>query len=409
MNGASGLEVAGLSNKAAMEAALVERAREMVPVLRERAVQAERERRLPAETDAAFRDAGFYRALQPARYGGLELEYGAQTAFARELGRGCASSAWVGGILASHGWMIGMFPDEAQVEIWGADPDVAIATSFLPVGVVVERRGTAGREGLRIGGRWRFSSGVDWCRWAILLVPVPPPGGEGAPDPVFAIVDLNDCRVEDTWNSAGLNGTGSNDIVVDGIDIPPHRMMYVTALRGDATPGAEANDNFIYRLPLYAVFPFCIIGPALGAARGALETVIEDLGSRRPVSGADLTRLATVHQRIGRATALVDSADAVVAQIRAGINSKGRAGEAFGMEERARYRLNLGHVAQSCCDAVDTLLPLTGGRGLETTHPMQRAWRDVHAVAQHMGLVWDVQTGLYGNVLFGHGSPDPKL
>jgi len=240
-------------------------------------------------------------------------------------------------------------------------------------------------------------------------VPVPPAGGEGPLDPVFALVDLDDCRVEDVWNSAGLAGTGSNDIVVDGIDIPPHRMMSVLALRGDATPGSKANDSYLYRLPLFAVFPFNIIGPALGAARGAVDTVIEDLTSRRSVTGADLTKAGTVHQRIGRATALVDAADAVVAQLRGDITSKGRAGEAFGMEERARYRLNLGHVAQMCCDAVDVLLPLTGGRGMENAHPMQRAWRDVHAVAQHVGLVWDVQTGLYGNVRLGHGSPDPKL
>ena len=95
--------------------------------------------------------------------------------------------------------------------------------------------------------------------------------------------------------------------------------------------------------------------------------------------------------------------------LRSDIVTKGSAGEDYSMQVRARYRLNLGHVAQSCCEAVDELLPLTGGRGLETTHPMQRAWRDVHAVAQHIGLVWDLQTGLYGNVLLGHGSPDPKL
>ena len=155
-----------MSDKAKDEAVLVERAREMVPVLRERAMQAERDRRLPTETDSDFREAGFYRALQPARYGGLELDYGVQTTFARELARGCASSGWVGGILAAHGWMAGMLPDEAQAEIWGENPDVAIATSFLPVGVTVERKG----EGLRLAGRWRFSSGVDYCAWAIALV-----------------------------------------------------------------------------------------------------------------------------------------------------------------------------------------------------------------------------------------------
>lgn len=394
-----------MTDKAAMEADLVARAQAFAPLLAERAREAELSRRMSDETNAEFRDAGFYRALQPARYGGMELDYGAQTAFARELGRTCASSGWVGGILACHGWMGGMFPDEAQGEMWSDDPDVAIATSFLPVGVEVERKG----DSLVIGGRWRFSSGVDHCRWAILLVIVPPEGGEGPPDPVFALVDLADCTVEDAWNSAGLAATGSNDIVVDSVTVPPHRMMRVMDLRGDETPGSVANDSYLYRLPLFAVFPFNIIGPALGAARGALDAVVDDLTSRQSVTGADLSRVATVHQRIGRATALLDASDAVIAQLRTEIISKGQAAEEFTMADRARYRLNLGHVAQSCCDAVDELLPLTGGRGLETSHPMQRAWRDVHAVAHHIGLVWDLQTGLYGNVLLGHGSPDPKL
>lgn len=391
--------------KAEIEAGLVARARNLAPVLAERAMQAERGRRVSEDTDRDFRDAGFYRALQPSRYGGMELDYGVQTAIARELARGCASSGWVGGILACHAWMAGMYPDEAQAEIWGDDPDVAIATSFMPVGVDVERNG----DSLKISGRWRFSSGVDHCGWAILQVMLPPDGGNGPPDPVFALVELSTCRIEDTWNSAGLAATGSNDIVVDSSDIPPHRMMRVLDMRGDATPGSEAHDSYLYRLPLYGVFSFNIIGPALGAARGALDTVVDGMNSHRPVTGADLTRVATVHQRIGKATSLLDASDALVAQLRSEIVAKGNAGEAFSMTDRARYRLNIGHVAQNCCAAVDELLPLTGGRGLETGHPMQRAWRDVHAVAQHIGLVWDVQTGLYGNVLFGHGSPDPKL
>ena len=389
-------------DKAALEAQLVDRARDLGPVLVERARQAELDRRVSKETDRDFREAGFYRALQPARYGGMELDYGAQTAFARELGRSCASSAWVGGILACHGWVAGMFPDQAQGEIWGDDADVAVATSFLPVGVSAERDG----DDLHISGRWRFSSGVDHCGWAVLMVPVPAEGGNGPPDPVFAMVDLAHCKVEDAWNSAGLTASGSNDIVVERAVIPPHRMMRVRDLRGEATPGSDTHGSYLYRLPLFAVFPFNIIGPALGAARGALDAVIADLKSRQSVTGADLSRVATVHQRIGKATALLDAADAVMAQLRGEIVSKGQAGEAFEMAERGRYRLNLEHVAQNCCDAVDELLPLTGGRGLETSHPMQRAWRDVHAVSQH---IWDLQTGLYGNILLGHGSPDPKL
>ena len=391
------------TDKSAAEAALVAAARAMVPALAERARQTELDRRISDETHEEFRVAGFYRSLQPARYGGLELDYGAQTAFARELGRACASSGWVGSILACHGWIAGMFPDEAQAEIWADDPDAAIATSFLPVGATVDKAGNS----LRLSGRWRFSSGVDHCGWAILLVMIP--SDNGPPEALFVLVDLADCTVEEAWNSAGLAATGSNDIVVDAVDVPPHRIVRLLNLRGEETPGSKANGSYLYRLPLFAVFPFNIIGPALGAARGALESVVDDMTTRQSVTGADVTRVATVHQRIGRAPALLAAAAALMDSLRSDIVTKGSAGEDYSMQVRARYRLNLGHVAQSCCEAVDELLPLTGGRGLETTHPMQRAWRDVHAVAQHIGLVWDLQTGLYGNVLLGHGSPDPKL
>ena len=142
-----------VADRALAEAELVEKAKRLAPQLADRARQAELDRRISDQTNTDFRDAGFYRALQPARYGGFELDYGAQTAFSRELGRVCASSAWVAGILACHGWIGGMFPDEAQGEIWSDDVDATIATSFLPVGVEVEGRG----EGIRISGRWRIS------------------------------------------------------------------------------------------------------------------------------------------------------------------------------------------------------------------------------------------------------------
>tara|TARA_Y100001936_G_C16094045_1_gene689892 strand:+ start:14678 stop:15445 length:768 start_codon:yes stop_codon:yes gene_type:complete len=255
LNIQSEIEPVGASKRLEEESALIESARAMIPVLKERALQAERDRCIPKETDAEFREAGFYRALQPARHGGLQLDYGAQTMFAREVGKACASSAWVGGILACHGWMAGMLPDEAQADIWGENPDVAVSTSFLPIGVKAERNG----DKLQIAGRWRFSSGVDHCRWAIVLVIVPPENGEGPPDPVFALIDLNECLIEETWDSAGLAGTGSNDIVVAGAEIPPYRMMRVMELRGEETAGSEANDSYLYRLPLFAVFPFNII------------------------------------------------------------------------------------------------------------------------------------------------------
>lgn len=396
--------VAAREDKSAAEKTLVEKAKALGPALKHRALKAEEDRRIPLQTHEDFINAGFYSALQPKRYGGLELDYGAQTAFASELGRACASSGWIASILACHAWIAGMFPDEAQSEIWIKNPNATIATSFLPVNTNFEFSG----EDLVISGRWRFSSGVNYCSWAILLALLPQSAGE-PPDPVFALINLKSCVIEDRWNSAGLTATGSNDIIVDAVHVPAHRTVRINHLRGEKTLDHLANQSYLYRLPLFAVFPFNIIGPALGAANSVLEDVVNDLSSRKSVTGSDLSRVGTAHQRIGRATSLLDSAEALISKIRMEIVKKGYAGEKFSMVERARYRLNLGYIAKNCCDAVDELLPLTGGRGLEKTHPMQRAWRDVHAIAQHIGLVWDLQTSLFGNILLGHGSPDPKL
>lgn len=392
-------------DKTVQEAALIKKAAELVPFLKERAMATEERRRVLDETDEAFREAGFYRALQPKRYGGMELDFGSHTFFARELGKGCASSAWIATILACHGWMGGMMPDEAQAEIWEDDPTVTVATSFLGTETRAERRG----DDIRISGRWRFSSGVDVCKWALLLIPVFNEEGKGPPDVYFAMVDLADCRIEDTWHSNGLTGSGSNDIVVDDVLVPKHRLLDAKTTKGQGTPGSAAGGGYLYRLPMLAISPFNLIGPAMGAARGALEDMIEDMTSRQSVTGADLTRVATVHERISRAAALVDAADAVIERQRAEVVAKGQADEEYTIEDRVRYRINLGHSAKMCCDAVDTLLPLSGGRGLEVTHPMQRAWRDVHAIAQHFGLAWDIQSGMYGHVALGHDCPDPKL
>ena len=149
---------------------ILERARDLVPVLRARATDAERLRRMPDETVTDFAAAGFYRALQPARYGGLEMAFGVHTEYSVELARGCASSSWNAVILACHAWVGGMFPPEAQDEMWTDDPATLVSTSFRPAGVTVAPDG----GGLRISGRWKFSSGVDHCDWAMLTIPVPP-------------------------------------------------------------------------------------------------------------------------------------------------------------------------------------------------------------------------------------------
>ena len=171
------------------------------------------------------------------------MEFGTQTELGVELGRGCGSSAWVATVICCHAWLAGMFPRAAQEEIWGRNPDAAIASSFFPVAPRAER--VAG--GLRVSGRWKFSSGVDHCAWAIVLVPVP--AKAGAADAYFALLPLAECRIEDVWHAVGLAGSGSNDIVADNVFLPEHRILDTEAVKGGPTPGSAVNDHYLYRMP----------------------------------------------------------------------------------------------------------------------------------------------------------------
>src|SRR5262245_12812171 len=147
----------GASMTAAVTAAeILARARRLVPMLRERALETERLRRLPEATYHAFQEAGFFKIMQPRRYGGFELEFGTQTELGVELGRACGSSAWVGSLLACHAWIVGMFPEQAQDDVWGENPAAVIASSFLRECSASTR--VAG--GYRVSGRWKLSSGV---------------------------------------------------------------------------------------------------------------------------------------------------------------------------------------------------------------------------------------------------------
>jgi len=132
---------------------LLDRARRLVPVLREREAAADAARQTSRETIEDFASAGFFKVLQPARYGGYELPPSVYCAIARTLAEGCVSSAWVYGVIAVHNWQLALFDERAAQDVWGADTSVRISSSYMPVGKIRRVEG-----GYRLSGRWAFSS-----------------------------------------------------------------------------------------------------------------------------------------------------------------------------------------------------------------------------------------------------------
>jgi 3-hydroxy-9,10-secoandrosta-1,3,5(10)-triene-9,17-dione monooxygenase len=286
--------------------------------------------------------------------------------------------------------------------VWGETPDATVASSFLNRSPRIERA----RGGIRLSGRWEFSSGVDYCDWVMALVRVPDANG-GPPVAYFALVPLSDCRIQDCWNATGLAGTGSNDLMLEDVFVPDHRLGNMRDMCDGNGPGTAVNDGYLYRLPQMAVFSFNLVGTVIGAAKGALETVVDQIGDKRSVTQARVAALQSVQLRVAESLADIDAAFALVDRNRHEIIRWGEAGDIPALEQRARYRRDNGYAAMICCRAIDRVMPITGAGGLTADSPVNRAWRDAHAVACHIALTWDLQGAIHGSVALGQNCTDP--
>src|ERR1700739_3999806 len=214
-------------------AAIAPRAAVLIPQLRDRAARTEELRRLPPETERDLHEAGLFRIVQPKRVGGSELDYVALIDCAEQLGKADASVAWNFANLASHQWMLAMFDRRAQDLVWDQDSNALIASSFIfPAG-----RARRVEGGYRLRGSWPFSSGVASCEWDMLgSVVSSEDEADGIEYRIF-LIHKSDYRILDTWDAAGLRGTGSNDVEVRDAFVPDPLKMPVNNFPRRATPG----------------------------------------------------------------------------------------------------------------------------------------------------------------------------
>ncbi|MGC2199783.1 MAG: 3-hydroxy-9,10-secoandrosta-1,3,5(10)-triene-9,17-dione monooxygenase oxygenase subunit, partial [Stellaceae bacterium] len=352
-----------------------------LPALRERTARAEQLRRLPDETFADFQQAGLFRALQPKRYGGYEIDPATFYQAIMEVGTVCGSSAWILGVIGVHNWHLAIFPPRAQEDVWGEDTGIQLSTSLAPTGRVERVAG-----GFCISGRWSFSSGCDFCQWAVLGGIAPPLKKDQPPDARVFLVPRSDYVIDDNWHVMGLCATGSKDIVVDDAFVPEYRThSYLDAFQLKH-PGTAINDAPLYRLPFGLVFANGITAPAIGVALGALEAFRNQ--SLKRINLRDQSRVAEdpfTQYRLAEAAAAIGAARDRVLGNFAEMMRLARAGEEIALASRARYKWDAGKAIDLSVTAVDKLFEASGGRGIFLNNPIQRAWRDVHAMRAHAG------------------------
>jgi 3-hydroxy-9,10-secoandrosta-1,3,5(10)-triene-9,17-dione monooxygenase len=385
---------------------LMDAARELVPALRERASATEELRRLPPETVVDLHRTGLFRILQPKRVGGFEFDYVALIDFAAELARGDASVAWTLNNLASHHWMLAMFPEEAQDTIWNDDPETLIASSFVfPAGKAERADG-----GYRVSGLWPFSSGVDPSTWNMLGGVVAPDDDLVAPEYRIFLLPLKDYEIVDTWFTSGLRGTGSKDVEVKDVFVPEHMTLAVADIAGGPTPGSARNRNALYALPVFALFPFVLTGCALGNAQGCLDDFVES--TRHRVSKYNKARLAdfqSIQIKIAAAGARIDTARRIMRSICIEAMEDARAGRVPDMLAKTRYRRDGAFAVGLCTEAVDLLFGASGAGGLYSDGSLQRQFRDAHAIQAHIAFNFDAAGANNGKVELGFPSDNPTL
>jgi 3-hydroxy-9,10-secoandrosta-1,3,5(10)-triene-9,17-dione monooxygenase len=378
-------------------------ARQLIPTLREKALQTERDRIIPKETHRTFQAAGFYKLFQPMRYGGYEMPIAMLVEVAGELGRGCGSSAWIFTNLATQSWIIGMHGPQAQDDVWGSNPDALCASSF-------PTQGGTGRYvdgGIVLDGIWSFASGIDFADWENLQVFIPKEGGP--PDHRFVLAPRKDFTIVDDWFVNGLCGTGSKSIVFKEVFVPEHRVLNTQLIGGGPSPGSAINPGPLYKVPPFSVGTKLFSGVCLGIARGAFDLVVEDMSTRLSVGRVKMSELPTVQIRVAEAAAEIDAAEALLLKDSEDAMRIGALGERPPLAQRARWRLNNAFAGQLCLRAIERLHPLIGARGLGADSLFLLAWRDIHAAVSQITMAWDIQAVNAGRVQFGLPAQDPRL
>jgi alkylation response protein AidB-like acyl-CoA dehydrogenase len=384
-------------------AELLRRARELVPVLRQRAAETEARRQLLPETLADFRRLELLRAVRPKRYGGFEIGLDELMAIISEIGRGCGSSAWVYGVYCDHNITLGMFPAEAQEDVWAKNPEALVSAGLAFGGTVKRAPG-----GFRISGRWAFSSGCDHVDWVFVHSSAPAVDGADKPEPRYFLIPRSDWKIIDTWRVIGLCGTGSHDIEMNDAFVPAHRTLVIADANEGRGPGVKINDGPLFRLPRTATVPFCLGAPAIGIAQSMYDDFIENMRTRAS-RGFQLAEQPTIQIRVAEAAAEIDAARLLLQRDCRETMAAIRARGALTLDERARNRRDMGYCIKLCTQASERLFAVTGGAGIYLDTDMQRLYRDVLAVSRHYINSWDISGTTFGRVAFGLKPLHPSI
>jgi 3-hydroxy-9,10-secoandrosta-1,3,5(10)-triene-9,17-dione monooxygenase len=374
---------------------LIQRAADLVPHLREKATWAEENRRLHPESIEAMDAIGIFKMRVPTRYGGYECDMRTLVDVLAQIGRGDGSAAWTVGVWSICNWLVGLFPDEVQDEVF-ATPGARVCGLLSPTGTAVPADG-----GFIVNGRWAFNTGSLQSHWNELVAMAPTPDGQQ--QPIMALTPMSDLEIIDDWHTVGLRGTGSVTTVARDLFIPQERVLPMGAMLHEQYATRLNANNPIYRGPLLLTACTSIIGTALGLANAAREVFFERLPDRKITytTYTSQREAPLTHLQVAEAEMNIDEAEFHAHRAADLLDTKNVEGESWTTRERARVRLDASYACRQGKAAVDILNTASGASSIYNSVPMQRIERDIQTLNLHAILHPDTNLELYGRIICG--------
>jgi 3-hydroxy-9,10-secoandrosta-1,3,5(10)-triene-9,17-dione monooxygenase len=362
---------------------LISRAKSLIPVLRERARDCEAKRQMSQETLDDFLATGIFNVCKPKEYGGYEMGWDVLCAICMELAKGCGSSAWVYAVLAEHNHTIATYPLQAQLDVWGENPDTLVASGNSPGNTLTPVEG-----GWTINGRLNYSSGCDFADWHLTGEII-----DGTPHKV--LIRQIDCEIIDNWHVTGLAGTGSKDIDLVDVFIPEHRSISVTER------GPRFDEAAVFRLPQWSVNPFDLASVTVGVAEGALEMFTAEMRERQSRFGDQISEFQSLQMRIGESAAELHAARLMILNDLMETMEILENLDELPIEIRARNKRDMAYAPLLAARAMDRIYYASGTAVLFESNDLQRCFRDVHAGTKQVALNFDINATTYGKVALG--------
>ena len=369
--------------------------KEILPTIAGNADKAERERQVPEENVEALAQTGFFRALQPKAFGGLELEIPEYANAIVDVAQACPSTAWACGLLANHSHAIALYSDKLQQEIWGNKPSALISSSVAPLG-----KWKAVEGGIRLSGRFGWSSGCDYADWAVLGYMGS--NNVGQPGPCFAVVPRSDYTILDDWHSAALSGTGSKTLVVDDVFVPDYRCESLFALNYGLSRGFESHPGHLYYLPFSPVFSLGFAAVSVGIAKRSAQVFTEKTRNRlRAYTSEKVAESTPAQIRLAESVNQTTAAHYLLERDWQEMSASSRELKLPSMEQVLNWRCHQAYAAKISIEAVDRMFAAAGGGAWFHSNELQRLFRDVHITGSHAQTDYDIAAQTLGRHLLG--------